>query len=125
MNRRSFLLACALLAVPPVLAQEANDPVTGSWGRNGLPYLELKFDGKKTVSGTAIWRAGDGGYEDRAPIKTGTFDPETGALRLEGEAKTPDGEVRKYLIEGKVDKDTVSGTFKFGERSGEFRFSKL
>jgi hypothetical protein len=31
------------------------DPVTGKWGADGFTNLDLKFDGKRTVSGT-IWR---------------------------------------------------------------------
>jgi hypothetical protein len=126
MTRRTLLIALgAMVFVPALLAQQPPDPVTGKWGRNGLTYLELEFDGKSKVSGTVVWRDPSGSYEERAPIKTGTFDPKTNALRLEGEAKNPDGAVLPYLIDGKIEKETVAGTFKFGERTGEFAFSKL
>jgi len=87
---------------------------------DGLPYLELQFDGKRSVSGTTIWR--HGGDEQRAAIATGTFDRETGALKLTGDLKNPDGEVVRYVVEGKVDKDIVSGTYSMGEQKGDFRF---
>jgi hypothetical protein len=91
---------------------------------DGLTFLELKFDGTRTVSGTAIWRH-DGGYEQRTAIKTGTFDLQTSALKLTGEVKKPDGAVVPYVIEGKVENLTVAGTFDVGGEKGEFRFTKL
>ena len=59
------------------------DPISGTWtGDIGL-YLsprhikfDLKFNGKSAISGTIT---GPGA----ADFKTGTFDPNTGALKLE------------------------------------------
>lgn len=124
---RSMLIAFfVLLGVVPASAQtraETRDPVTGNWGSDGLTYLELKFDGKSSVSGTTIWRMGSS-YEHRAAIKAGTFDAKTGILKLEGEGKRPDGVAVAYVIEGKIEKDTVTGTFKFGDDGGEFTFKR-
>lgn len=108
MRTRSVLVVmCAWLWAATPLAQPA-DPISGIWGSVGMPYLELTFDGKRTVSGTAIFRVG--GQAIRAPIKTGTFDPETRAFRLEGPMERPDGVKASYVIEGKVDGDTVTCT---------------
>jgi len=118
-------VALALLAVTAAIAQTgagAADPVSGKWGNDGLTYLELSYDGKATVTGSTIWRSGD--WESRAVIRTGSFDPQTGVLKLEGEAKGPDGVVRPYAIEGHVENETVSGTFKVGDDGGEFTFKK-
>ena len=125
MTRRMVMIACCLLVVAPVLAQEATDPVTGNWGEDGLPFLELKHDGKGVVTGSVVWRNRASGYENRVPIKTGSFDPKTSVVKLEGDAKTPEGDPTQYLIEGTIDKNTISGTFKMGERSGQFTFTKL
>ncbi|HEY3045537.1 MAG TPA: hypothetical protein VGJ39_16015 [Vicinamibacterales bacterium] len=129
-NRVKFtalLVACfVLLTVAGAIAQtdaETKDPVTGKWGIDGRTTMDLKFDGKSTVSGATIWREGNR-YEHRAAIKTGTFDAKTGVLKLEGEGKKPDGLVVSYVIEGKIVKDTVTGTFKFGVDSGQFTFKK-
>lgn len=128
MNLRSLVVACCVLfSAASTLAQSgsaAADSISGRWGSDGLTFLELKSDGKGAVSGTAIWRDGRS-HEDRAAIKTGTFDPKTGAFRLVGEAKKPDGAVVQYVIESKVDKDTVAGTFDFGNEKGEFKFTRL
>jgi uncharacterized protein (DUF2147 family) len=117
---------CVLLTVAGAIAQtdaEAKDPVTGKWGIDGRTTMDLKLDGKGSVSGTTLWREGNR-YEHRAAIKTGSFDAKTGVLKLEGEGKTPDGAVVSYVIEGKIVKDTLTGTFKFGVDSGEFTFKK-
>jgi len=127
MRLRVLAIGClALLAATAAIAQtgtETKDPVTGKWGSDGLPYLELTFDGKRTVSGTTIWRMGDS-YEHRAAIKAGSFDPKTGVLKLEGEAKGPDGVTAAYVIEGRIEGDTVAGTYKVGEKGGEFTFKR-
>jgi hypothetical protein len=125
MTRRMVLIACCLLLLPPAYAQEAADPVTGKWGEDGLSFLELSHDGQGVVSGTVIWRHRESGYENRVPIKTGSYNPKTRVLKLEGDMKTPEGEPATYLIEGTIEKGTISGTFKAGERSGQFTFKKL
>ena len=123
----ALLVACfVLLRGAGAIAQteaETKDPVTGKWGIDGRTTMDLKFDGKSGVTGTTIWREGNR-YEHRATIKTGSFNAKTGVLKLEGEGKKPDGTVVTYVIEGKIVKDTVTGTFKFGVNGGEFTFKK-
>jgi hypothetical protein len=124
----TLLTACfVLLAAAASIAQHAGadtkDPVTGRWASDGLTYLDLKFDGSRTVSGTTIWRHGST-YEERAAIKTGTFDAKTGTLKLEGEGKRPDGVSAHYVIEGQIVNDTVTGTYQFGDAGGEFTFRR-
>jgi len=121
-----LLIAClVLVTVAAAIAQDAEtkDPVTGKWGSDGLTFLDLKFDGKSSVSGTTVWR--DGSYEHRAAIRSGSFEATTSLLKLEGEAKRPDGMVVAYAIEGKIQGDTVAGTYKFGDDGGEFTFKRL
>ena len=123
----ALLVACfVLLTSAGAIAQtdaRTKDPVTGEWGIDGRTTMVLKFDGKSGVSGTTIWREGNR-YEQRATIKTGSFNAKTGVLKLEGEGKRPDGAVVSYVIEGKIVEDTVTGTFKFGVDGGEFIFKK-
>jgi hypothetical protein len=105
-------------------AQSTGDPISGNWGREGLTFLELKFDGRSAVSGTVIWRNGPN-QESRGTIRTGTFDPTTGALKLEGDARRPDdGTVASYTIDGQLNKDALAGTFTFGDHKGNFSFTK-
>jgi hypothetical protein len=115
-------LATRPKSTPPPAS--SGDPISGRWGANGLTFLELTLGTDNVVSGTAIWRS-DATEVSRGPIKTGTFDPKTGLVRLEGEAKRPDtGAAGRYVIEGKLDKETFAGTFTFDERKGEFTFTR-
>lgn len=90
--RRAFLvLAVALILTSAALAQSgggaAGDPITGIWtgavGPGATPNytvtLTLRFDGASAVTGTAQGAAPD----DKGVVKNGTFDPKTGALKLE------------------------------------------
>jgi hypothetical protein len=126
-NFRSAFVIALLLGVTAANARpqaQRKDPVTGNWGSDGRTSLSLKFDGKSRVSGTTIWRQGDT-HEYRAEIRSGTFDLKNGTLKLEGEGKKPDGALAGYVIEGKIDNDTITGTYKFGDQSGPFMFQRL
>ena len=77
--------------------------------------MELKFDRKREVSGTFS------GFPSPGEVKAGTFDPKTGALRLE---LGKQGESAVLLIlEGTIIKGTATGRFT-GERTGEFKLTK-
>lgn len=115
------------LAKPKTAAQsasQATDPISGTWGSDGQTFLELKLDAQNAVSGTTIWRNSSTDVS-RAPIKTGTFDPETGVVRLEGEAKRPEtGATVRYVIEGKLERDTLAGTYVLDNHKGDFTFTR-
>jgi hypothetical protein len=102
---------------------QSTDPISGKWGSDGATFLELKYDGKRAISGTAIWRAG--GQEWQTPIKAGTFDPKTSAFVLEGEGQDPKGRKGPFRIEGKVEAATIRGTFTFTTEKGDFVFTRL
>jgi hypothetical protein len=101
----------------------AGDVISGNWGEDGATFLELKFDGRGDVSGTAIWRSGSQ-PEVRSPIKVGTFDPKTGALKIEGEAHGRDGVRAPYVIQGTLANGTLEGTYLFGGSKGRFTFTR-
>jgi len=124
MKRRTLLVAIlTLLTVTPAFAQSRGataDPVSGTWteGPDDGASLMLKFDGKRNVSGSV------GTPHGSYPIKIGTFDRKTGALKLEGEAKKQDGTMVNYVIEGKIEKDTATGKYTFGTDKGDFRMTR-
>ena len=125
MKLRSLLLGCLLLlSAVPLAAQSpgaAADPVSGTWKLdNGSGGLELKFDGKGGVSGLVNPSSSSPGE-----IKTGTFDPQTGALKLEGEIKGPDGALHHFLIEVKVAQNTLTGSATFDNQQREVRLTKV
>jgi hypothetical protein len=130
MTRRTFMAACCavLLCAPSMLAQSRGataDPLSGTWkGELNVPNaqapvtvtLELKFDGKRAVTGTFS------GLPSPGDVKTGTFDPKTGALKLEL-GKTGDSEVR-LVLEGTVVKGTATGRVTGEAGPGEFKIAK-
>jgi hypothetical protein len=108
----------------PLAPARNADPISGLWmddaGRGA--GLDLRYDGKSAVTGKLLVT---GRNPNQNPaIRKGTFDPTTGTLKLEGEDQRPDGTIGKYVIEGKVDKNTLSGTFAIGTSKGTFTFTK-
>jgi hypothetical protein len=98
--------------------------LSGIWGHNDLPFLDLTFDGSQNVSGTTYWRAG--GRSALAAIKRGSFDPKANALRLEGDAPSLDGDGEShYVIEGSLEKETLSGRYDCGGLKGSFTFTRI
>jgi hypothetical protein len=104
-------------------AARASDSITGHWGNDSATLLELTFDGTSGVSGTAIWR-GDSRPETRTAIKSGTFDPKTGAIKLEGEGPGRDGVMTKWVIDGRLVNDALVGDYVMGNEKGGFRFTR-
>lgn len=129
MTRRGLLLAgCLFFSALPVFAQARGaktDPITGTWtgvlNVANAPgpvtiTMALKFDGKKAVSGTFS------GLPSPGDVKTGTFNPQTGALKLEL-GKKSDGAVL-LILEGTVVKGTASGRVGGEEGPGDFKIAK-
>lgn len=130
MTRRRFLTACCLvLSAASTFAQPRGgkpraDPLSGTWagelvaegGPGRVPVtLELKFDGKSAVTGTIA------GLPNPGDVKTGAFDPKTGALKLQL-GKVGNSDVL-LVLEGTVAKGTASGRIS-GELGGDFKFAK-
>jgi uncharacterized damage-inducible protein DinB len=125
MKLRSLLLVCfILLSAVSMAAQSpgaAADPVSGTWKLdNGSGGLELKFDGKGAVSGLVNPSSSSPGE-----IKTGTFDPKSGDLKLEGEIKGPDGAMHHFVIEGKVAESTITASATFDSQRYEVKLTKV
>jgi hypothetical protein len=95
-----------LLSAVSLVAQTARDRISGDWGSDSRRLLELKFDGKQIVTGTVFFFQG-GQQHASAPIKTGSFDADSGYLRLEGEVTGPDGHAVAYVIEGRLRDDAL------------------
>jgi hypothetical protein len=124
MNVRTLTaVASFVLLLQTWVISQSTDPVSGSWIADGATFLELKYDGTRAVTGTAIWRGN--GQVLRTPIAVGTYDIKTRKLRLEGEGKRPDGKAGTYVIEGVIEGDVVSGAFTFGDDEGRFTFTRV
>ena len=129
MIRRVLIAACCVvLWAPSMVAQSRGakaDPLTGTWtgelNPSGAPRpvtvtMELKFDGKSTVAGTFT------GLPNPGDVKAGTFNPKTGALKLEL-GKKGDPEVR-LVLEGTVVKGAATGRLSGEAGPGEFKITK-
>jgi hypothetical protein len=102
----------------------STDPVsatwTGDWGpsaqdRNPVT-LELRWD-STNLTGTI------NPGEKAVQLSTGSFDPATGAIRMEADTQSFDGPVH-YVIEGKVEGSTMTGTWRHERRQGDFRVTR-
>jgi hypothetical protein len=129
MTRRLLTVACcALVCAMPVFAQSKGaktDPLTGTWTGELNPSnapgpvsvtAELRFDGKSAVSGTVT------GLPRPAEVKAGTFNPKTGALKLDLGKKGEPGVL--IILEGTVVKGKVSGRLSGDEGGGTFTLAK-
>ena len=119
------VMACFVM-VASAFAQSGADPVsgtwTGTWGpspadRNDVT-VNLKWDGKALIGSV------NPGPNQIALTKT-MFDPKTGAVHMEADAPAPGGgRLIHYLIDGKVDKGAMTGTWNHDSRKGDFKITK-
>jgi len=129
MKRKNFLAVCfVLLSATSILAQSGAakaDPLSGTWkGELDVPNaqapvaitMELTFDGKTAVTGTFS------GLPSPGDVKSGTFNPKTGALKLEL-GKKGDSEVR-LVLDGTVVKGTATGRVTGEGGTGKFTIAK-
>jgi hypothetical protein len=132
MTRRWFVMACCVvLSAAPMFAQSGDkknakaDPISGTWtgelAPQGAPQpvsvtMQLKFDGKSAVTGTIA------GLPNPGDVKAGTFDPKTGALKLQlGKADDP---AVLLILEGTVVNGAVAGKVSGEAGDGEFKLTK-
>lgn len=116
--------APAPAAAPETPAPASSDPLTGNWSGDWGPSpadrnsvaLELKWDGT-ALSGTV-----NPGPNAIQLINT-SFDPATGAVRMEADAQGRGGPVH-YTIEGKLDGSSMSGSWSHDAVKGDFKITR-
>jgi len=127
MNMNPLLVACCTLLWTNALAAQAPataDPISGKWtgamGPGATPgfhvTFDLKFDGKAAVTGTLS------GLPTPGEIRSGSFDPSTGALKLE--AAPTDGAPLRLVLEGTVVAGTATGRVTGDNQVGTFILTK-
>ena len=117
----SCLSLCLALIVPSGMAQ--SDPLSGTWtGDWGFPNhrnpvtVELRWDGS-ALTGTV--NPGPNALE----LSTASFNPETGEVVLEADAPFH-GAVAHYIFAGKVEGNTMMGSWKHDNVEGDFKVTK-
>ena len=125
MTRRWFVLSVLFLVVsltPAVFAQARGeapaDQISGIWTDGDGRGLDLKFDGRHTLTGSL-----NPGTPNPVPFKEGTFDPKTGVLKISAE-RTVNGASQKILIDGKLADGKLTGTYDSNGQKGTFAFSR-
>jgi hypothetical protein len=123
---QSALLAVLLLTcISVVPSNAAENPLSGTWVGDWGPSasdrnpatVELKWDGKD-LTGTV--NPGPNAVE----LKKATFDPKTGAVHFEADATNRRGNQVHYVIDGKVEGATMSGSWKHDNRNGDFKITR-
>jgi len=106
-------------AYPVVTAPR--DPVSGWWGQQGVIFLDLRYDGARTVTGRIM----AGAPHNMAAIAQGTFDRSTAVLHLDGHAKDHrNGRPGTWAIDGMVDDDEAMVSATFNGFAGNFRLTR-
>jgi len=120
-----FSVITCLVIVGSVLAQ--GDPLSGTWTGDWGPSpndrndvtLQLKWDGK-ALSGNITAGTNVSG---QIPLQKTTFDPKTGAVHMEADASSR-GRTIHYVVDGKVDKGMMTGSWNHDNRKGDFKVTK-
>jgi len=111
---------CLSIAVFVFAADTISGTWTGEWGLNTFErsqvVAQLKYDGK-AVTGT--FNPGS----NPVTISKGTFNEKTGVIHLEAEGRGRDGGRNHYVIDGKLQKNTITGTWKYEKGNGDFKIS--
>jgi uncharacterized damage-inducible protein DinB len=120
--RSKLLLALYTLVLAGSALPAQSDPISGKWGRDGATVLDLKLESSGTISGQVM----NGRPGDMAAIKSGSFNYQNGALKLQGEAKHPDsGVMIAWLIDGALVGDSLKVQATFGDYKASMAFVKL
>ena len=123
--RLRITLVCILLCVAIAGSLLAADMITGNWAGEWGPneiershvVAELKYDGK-VITGT--FNPGT----NPATVSKGTFNEKTGMVHIEAEGRGRAGARLHYVIDGKLNKDKITGTWKYENGNGDFTITK-
>ena len=97
------------------------DPLSGQWGRSGVVFLDLKYDGNQRVTGRIM----NGQPGNMATIATGTFDRSRAELRLEGNAvDSKTGSLGPFVIAGVLDDGEINVLARFNDFAGNFMLTR-
>jgi len=120
-------LAAPLMLLSPAFARQnpASDPISGTWSGDWGPSrfdrnpvtVNLKWDGK-------ILTGNVNPGPNAVAIKNGSFDAKTNTLHMEADARGRGNQILHYVVDGKLDKDTLTGSWNHDNRKGDFKITK-
>ncbi len=121
----SCVVVCVLAAGAAFARMPAADPISGTWAGDWGPSpddrnqvtVEFKLDGK-TLTGTV--NPGPNAVE----IQKATFNSKTGAVHFEADAKNRRGATVHYVVSGKLEGTTMTGSWSHDNRKGDFKITK-
>jgi hypothetical protein len=119
------LVAGLVLAAAAFAQQSGSDVLTGTWVGDWGPSpsdrnqvtVQLKWDGK-ALTGTV------NPGPNSVPLQKSTFDPAANTVHFEADAKGHSGSTVHYLIDGKVEGNTMTGTWSHDTVKGDFKITK-
>ena len=120
-----FLTAFFAMGISVFAINAADDPLSGTWVGDWGPSewdrnqvtVELKWDGKN-LTGTV--NPGPNAVE----LKKATFDAKSSAIHFEADATDRRGNQIHYIINGKLEKGTMTGSWSHDNRKGDFKITK-
>ena len=132
MRRKTICVVCLFMcfaigasgAGKPRGADPLSGTWTGDWGpsasdRNQVT-VELKWDGKALTGNVT----GGTNVSSAIPLQKSTFDPKTGTVHMEADARGRGGATIHYVIDGKVDRGSMTGSWNHDNRKGDFKIAK-
>jgi hypothetical protein len=130
MRSRELALGVCITLLFTATSAFSQDLLTGTWKGDWGPNpadrnrvtIVLSWDGK-TLTGNVT--AGEGVTEP-IPIQKSAFDPKTGAVHMETESKNlRTGQTVHFMIDGKVEKKTMTGGWVHENHRGDFKLKQL
>src|SRR5262245_3268410 len=121
----ALLLLLSSCTSQPQAVSPSKAPPTGSWSGD----YALSPDRREAISVELRWENTNLRGVVRAgfrsiPLTKAAFKPETGAISMEFDAEGNGGRTVHYVIDGKVDGDTMTGTWTHDDQRGDFRVMK-
>jgi hypothetical protein len=121
----SLLLCLSFIGACTARRPASSDPLTGRWrgtwgpspSRQTEVTVELKWDGT-TLQG--IVNPGP----TEIQIEKASFDSPTQTVQMELDGPNSQREIVRYVIQGKLNGTTMTGTFDRGGETGTFRIEK-
>jgi len=121
----TFLAVILAAGICGLTLSAAEDPLsgtwTGDWGPSAMDRnpvtVELKWDGKAL---TGSVNPGPNAVE----LKNSKFDPKTNEVHFEADATSRRGGQIHYVIDGKVENGTMTGSWSHDNRKGDFKITK-